>query len=86
MSFKGDIQETLRNFSTAMSGLALVNGVGGVVLAVAYRDQDAADPTDEVAMVIVPKNAELEKRVCQLVVEGLQAHLSGAESRGGGEN
>lgn len=89
MPFKADLQTLMQQFGGPVNAMASVQGVAGVVMGVVYRDPDAKEPTDEVAFLIVPKRAHMERDIVQIMVNGLQAHLESQEAKnsaGGGDN
>ena len=81
MPFKGDLQELMKQFGGPMTAVAGVQGVAGVVLGVVYRNPDEKEPSDEVALLIIPKVAQMERAVCQVMVNGLTAQLEGTAAQ-----
>lgn len=77
MPFKEDLATLMQQFSGPINALACVQGVAGVVLGVVYHNPDEKEPTDEVALVIVPKLAHLERDVVVVMKNALDGHLDG---------
>lgn len=92
MPFKADLQTLMQQFGGPINALATVQGVAGVVMGVVYRNPDEPEPTDEVALVIVPKLAHMEHDVIRVAIDALQAHLTSQDAKapagpaGGGGN
>lgn len=78
MAFKGDLQKLMQQFSGPVGAMAQVQGIAGIVLAAVYRDPDQPEPTDEVALLIVPKQAHMEQAVVKIVAEALVLHNQAA--------
>lgn len=77
MPFKADLQTLMQQFAGPINALASVQGVAGVVMGVVYHNPDEAEPTDEVALVIVPKLAHMERDVVAVMNNALAGHLDG---------
>jgi hypothetical protein len=77
--FKDDLKDLMNQFAVSFQQLAQIRGVAGVVLGVVYHDQSVKDPTDEVALLIVPQgdNEEKTKAVCHRVANALVIQIQG---------
>jgi len=86
MPFKQDLQQLMQQFGGPMNAMATVQGIAGVAMAVVYQDPEASaeERKDEVALIIVPKQAHMEDDVIQVAINALQAHLQTKQAQDAG--